>query len=325
MLSHGMAGEPKRAMCSLISETVHENLGGTAANVAYYVFVEAGVPWADDALESRHVPAGLKERLKQLSAKGHSCKTLIFTSDTNRSPAGTHRVLLYRKPAAPLVQFDKQEYVVPAEQVGDLIQAYIERRSMEEFQPYEQMTGHVRDLFVCTHGSHDACCGKFGYGAYRELERYAGQSGGELRAWRVSHIGGHRFAPTAIDLPEGRYWGRLTAGAIEAIVSRQEPAAEVLRFVRGWGAMNTAEQLVEREIFAKEGWAWTTYLRSAESEGLEDGSTRVHIKYRTADGSVSGAYTAVVRETASIEVYGCEYEAPRAYPQYNVEAFSKST
>ena len=33
--------------------------------------------------------------------------------------------------------------------------------------------------------------------------------GSNLRVWQSAHFGGHRFAPTLIDLPIGHLWGHL--------------------------------------------------------------------------------------------------------------------
>src|SRR5690606_38236115 len=61
-------------------------------------------------------------------------------------------------------------------------------------------------LAVCTHGRHDLCCAVRGRPVAREL----------ATAWpanvvEVTHLGGHRFAPTVLVLPGGHYLGRLDA------------------------------------------------------------------------------------------------------------------
>lgn len=59
-------------------------------------------------------------------------------------------------------------------------------------------------LLVCTNGRRDACCAVRG----RPVVLAAYDAAPEA-VWEVSHIGGHRFAPTAIHLPSGQTFGRL--------------------------------------------------------------------------------------------------------------------
>lgn len=324
-------------MCSLVSKAVNEDPGGTAATHSCYVMVEVPLPWNSDVALSNHFPSGLRDEIKRLPAQGFKFKTLVYTSDANHSPAGYCRILFFWKPALPFARYDKLEYVVPTERAGAVVRAFLERthadsfestsdplRALHPFEPFRQQSDGVRDLFVCTHGSHDACCGKFGYAAYHELDEvHAARSGGKLRAWRVSHIGGHRLAPTAIDFPEGRYWAHLTSEAIQSIADKQGPTDSLKKHIRGWGALTPCEQLVEREIFILEGWNWIQYEKSGSSQPQEDGGVRVRIDYHSSDHAVAGTYVAIVNETESIAVSGCGYESPQAYPQYKLSDFHK--
>src|SRR5215207_7769851 len=179
--------------------------------------------------------------------------------------------------------------------------------SLSRFGRYEENTSHVRDILVCTHGSHDACCGKFGYPAYETLRYgYAGASKRQLRVWRTSHIGGHRFAPTLIDFPEGRYWGHLEPVALEKLVLRRGPVSGLGRFYRGWaGLSGKFEQIAEREIFVREGWKWTRYLKSGRTLEADENEDRaeVRIEYATPDGD-TGAYEATVETSGTVMTLG---------------------
>lgn len=60
------------------------------------------------------------------------------------------------------------------------------------------------DVLICTHGRRDVCCGKFGTALALRAEKVLRGTGVRIR--RTSHLGGHRFAPTALVLPEGTLW-----------------------------------------------------------------------------------------------------------------------
>jgi hypothetical protein len=190
---------------------------------------------------------------------------------------------------------------VPNDEVVAAVGALLEGLGVPpRFERYRQETGRVRDLLVCTHGSRDICCGKFGYPVY-DLLRRRHAARGELRVWRTSHIGGHRFAPTMIDYPEGRYWGHLEPWAAEKVAARSGPVSDLGPFYRGWGGLRSpSEQVAEREIFALEGWAWTGYLKEGHVLASGDDRAEVRIVYRSRDGAVSGAYGATVEATGTV-------------------------
>src|SRR5205823_6194194 len=94
------------------------------------------------------------------------------------------------------------------------------------------------DLFVCTHGRRDVCCGTDGTALWRRLSapKSAGGLGDVVRLWRTSHTGGHRFAPTGAVFPSGQYWAWLDPGLVRAVLGREGPVADVVPHYRGSAA-----------------------------------------------------------------------------------------
>ena len=71
-----------------------------------------------------------------------------------------------------------------------------------------QFARHPAILTVCTNGRRDQCCAQGGLALARELcDDHPDQ------IWECSHIGGHRFAPTALLWPTGQVLGRLDAAS----------------------------------------------------------------------------------------------------------------
>ena len=70
-------------------------------------------------------------------------------------------------------------------------------------------------ILVCTHGVHDVCCALRGRPVALELA-----SRWPDLVWECSHIGGDRFAPNVVMLPDGFYYGNLdpasAIGTVEA-------------------------------------------------------------------------------------------------------------
>ncbi len=132
--------------------------------------------------------------------------------------------------------------------------------------PGEQV--HTADgpqtLLICTQGSHDMCCGVDGARLADELET----SLPDVEIFRVSHTGGHRFAPTAMTLPDGRMWAYLSPKLTTDILHRT--AVDASGNCRGWwGAPTGRAQVAERAVFAELGFEADRLVRTV-SVGLDD-------------------------------------------------------
>jgi len=133
------------------------------------------------------------------------------------------------------------------------------------FRRYEGGEPGVSDLLVCTHGTRDRCCGSMGMSLFLSVRSRSG-----LRVHRTSHTGGHRFAPTAVLLPEGTVWGWLDDDALDAVLDRSREPAELRRHYRGSTAMPDAwTQVAEAAVFAEVGWPWLDDARDARR--VDDG------------------------------------------------------
>lgn len=123
----------------------------------------------------------------------------------------------------------------------------------------------VVDLLVCGHGSRDICCGSFGVRLAADAAAHPSLDVERVRLWRTSHTGGHRFAPTAISLPDGMVWGRLDLPALEQIALRCGPAEALSAYARGCSGLHSAAaQLLDARAFQQHGWEWLTWARKDE-------------------------------------------------------------
>ena len=74
------------------------------------------------------------------------------------------------------------------------------------------------------------------------------------------------------------------------------------RFYRGWAGLRFYEQVAEREILIREGWAWTGYRKEGRTLEVDEENERaeVRIEYAAPDGDISGAYEATVERSGSV-------------------------
>ena len=297
-------------LCSVFSKANGEDPGGTAPSWQRALLVEVRKPWDSEVQETRHFPSVVSEALRRAEESGVACELLCITPDSEYSVDDHVRVLYFQRPEGPFATFDKDDYLVPNERLGPLVDALLmDRRRLGDFEPDLQDTSAVREILVCSHGSHDTCCATFGFPIYDVLRnRYAAQSGGSLRVWQMSHLGGHRFAPNIVDLPEGRNWVNLSHEDLDALVLRNRPPSELRDHYRGWLGLDTLyEQIVERELFIREGWAWTDRAVGGRVLSFDEDrqQAEVRIDVASSDGEASAAYQAEVKQTGTVPRVGC--------------------
>jgi sucrase/ferredoxin-like protein len=117
-------------------------------------------------------------------------------------------------------------------------------------------------IMVCTHGRRDRCCALDGRALAAALVE-----AGEPQVWESSHLGGHRFAPTALVLPTGYLYGRLDpATAISARKAADAGEVETAR-CRGRSSWSPAGQVAELAVRALTGLRDAAALRVADTAG----------------------------------------------------------
>jgi hypothetical protein len=321
--------------CSVCARQAGLDPAGSAYAYAQVLAVEVPLPWPmsmytepgvlpQELLDLRNVLVEAYQRGEPIDIG-----SFAIAPDAAYSVPGHRRVLAYRRPVGPFAAFAQDEYLVPEADVGPLCWALLlDQAALPHFADALLPPSGARDLMVCTHGAVDAACAKFGFPLYRQLRRIAGESQGRLRAWRVSHFGGHVFAPTLIDMPEFRYWAYVEREEAELIAHRQGDGSRLRDNYRGWAGLDSPLlQVAERELFARHGWPWVEYRKTGrilvQGEILPDDDepawAKVRIDYATPDGSSGGAYTARVELAHRLDcIAGSGDTDPYAYPQYVV-------
>lgn len=239
--------------CAKGSRAAGENPIGTASTHRVYVLVEVPTPWKSTALESPGIPPGLQELDNKLYNAGLSVRFLLIYNARLALPQ-KRRVLIFQRQEEWSQGYEKREYLVDnLETVPSLVEADL----ADQPTPVQPLQNPSRDLCICTHGSHDQCCARYGkpfyYGATKLVETLS-LSGG--RVWETSHFGGHRHAPTVIDFPSGRYYGKIETSAIATILQERGSWDMFEQMYRGWGILPETAQVLEQELIRRWGWDW---------------------------------------------------------------------
>ncbi|MEV4435920.1 sucrase ferredoxin [Streptomyces sp. NPDC049585] len=234
--------------CATASRELAEPLAGTAATARTWLLVEQPGPWGADALTSSHLsPAvgralaravegtGVRVALIRRPGRHADCHEpavqRVFAAHTAPGRSWIRTTALADPAALPELDFA----ALGAGEHGGLWEAY-------EGDPL---------ALVCTNGKRDRCCALLG----RPLAAELAASGG-TEVWEVTHIGGHRFAPTLFVLPYGYAYGRATAHAVKDALEAARGGRVRIADCRGrsaWDRPGQAADLAVRALTGEEG------------------------------------------------------------------------
>ena len=263
-----MVAKVPDARCARIARALDEPMAGTAPTTRRWLCLERPQPWSRDinqdedpavrALLARAAAAGFRPLLIRGTEPASDRRApRVFLTDTAPGSAATTTLTVER------------------EQWNDL-----PLPGPDDPLPGEPVTGPL--LLVCTHGQRDPCCGTEG----EELVDALSGPG----VFACSHLGGHRFAPTALVLPSGYLYGRLEPSSAIALLARAAAEQVTTDGCRGRCTWSPEGQVAELAVRAATG------LRSpGDLFVLDDTGDTVHI------GTASGERWAVALEHVDTE------------------------
>jgi len=151
-------------------------------------------------------------------------------------------------------------------------------------------------LLVCTHGVHDVCCAVKGRPVARSLSRRWPEE-----TYECSHLGGDRFAPNVLVLPDlACYAGMPPEGAVAMVEAHLEGRPDV-SWLRGVAGLHPAQQVAIGAVLER--WGPTALAgletRLARQDGTFDSGTwTVEVSGR---GPVPGPARIVVASSRQLD------------------------
>lgn len=256
---------------SLFPKTQSEPLIGTAVTAATFILLETPHPWIKPALLSDGVPESLRQVLKsQLGPESGVRVHLIANEQT--AAQQQRRMFIFQQALPSLMRQGAQR--LPRRLVSEYEGWEIQADTPEDMAPalskflastdqakqanYTRIAPEQRHLMICTHATHNECCGTYGYPFYQAAIARIRDLGltQQVHPWEITHIGGHRFAPTLIDFPQGRYYGNLDETSLLLLLQQKGAIAPLLTTYRGWSLLPKPLQVLEAELFRQHGWDW---------------------------------------------------------------------
>lgn len=308
---------PRIQFCSADSTATGESTVGSAWYTPELFVAELPLPWPGDTLTGRNIPKGLNELVyKRYETHGFNWGLVGCAPDDAYSVPGHYRVMHCTIAEGSLGRFQRRVFLVPHAKMTEAMDALFHG---EVHHAMQEQNDDTRDVLLCTHGTVDTCCATFGYPLYALMRKMADNTGSNVRVWRSTHFGGHRFAPTYLDLPSGRYWGRVTAQDASALLHHREPASAFTQMYRGSATLpDPLTQAIEAEIFARVGWE----LDKADIQELDirqesEDHWLAHCVIRTPIGE-QRAYAVRARQTGIVSLKGhCNYDIIIDAPQFD--------
>jgi hypothetical protein len=232
------------------------------------LLVEWPLPWPRDVSEIESLATAAADPRATLMAVVPRTLDGDLTRVVHHRRVGTHR-------------FVGVDHLVPRTEVPPLLARLLEDLDGEHLDWPSAVGPAPTDVLVCGHGRRDPCCGRWGTLLQAELDARLDHA----RVWRCSHTGGHRFAPTAITVADGRAWAYADADLLAGVLGRSAPVADLDGHDRGTAALDMWGQAVERSVFEHVGWPWLDVDLSEVLTAVADdrGSAAVTLRW-TADG-----------------------------------------
>jgi hypothetical protein len=307
--------------CSDHAREVGEDIIGSATNYQTYILVECPQPWTYEAFQSKWVPNNLQVLVEEVRCARLPVRFLLIANNYSHKVDYT-TLLIYQKQEGMSHGYQKYEFKLPhIEQVAGVVKQYL----WGKISDYEIDTGITRDILVCTHGSHDQCCARYGSPFYFQAKAtVADLEWDHVRIWKSSHFGGHRFAPTAIDLPDGRYYGVLNQESLRSILTRTGDIESLRKVYRGWGVLPSALQILERELMLYHGWDWFNYQVGGKiiQQSLDNNTILAELSFEDSHGSLFIYDAKLVKDkTRTLEIKGsCNAKENSVFVKYAVDS-----
>ncbi|MCY4142383.1 MAG: hypothetical protein OXG08_01665 [Gammaproteobacteria bacterium] len=224
--------ESRRIYCSDLSTAAGENMLGTAPQVDFWILLEYREQWTRKAVDDNELPdpvsSWLGDSIAALEKKGRKPRVQFI-----RQP---------RRATGPRKLFVSESSLLRSMSFSSYL-------DLTEIDLEQDVTEAQTSNFycVCAHASRDLCCSRYGLATWNRLLELS-----EGRAWQSTHLGGHRFAPNVLVLPQGRLYGRVHLNKVDGFFSKVENGEVDYELLRGRSEFASEAQacecLVEHQV-----------------------------------------------------------------------------
>ncbi|CAN5570125.1 sucrase ferredoxin [soil metagenome] len=193
---------------------------GTGSRVRNWLLIEQNGAWGHDAVSESDLDPGVAAELKRKAAR-HRIRLLLIRRPGRPEGSGHE---CYAAHSGVEDQWVQRCRVDDLAELLDIDLACVRGGTRPEMgRPWDKPL-----YLVCTNGSHDPCCERYGGPVARALALDRADE-----TWECSHVGGDRFAANLVCLPHGLYFGRVQPEDAAEVASLYENGLVHLDHYRG--------------------------------------------------------------------------------------------
>jgi hypothetical protein len=278
---------------------------GTAPPARRWLLLEHPGPWRVDAVAGSGIDSAVLGPLTAAAAR--TATRILLIRRPGRSRASGTRTWLLTGPTLGTVEGQWRAD-------ADLAEALAALQAPEQDAAPAHTSAPV--LLVCAHGVHDACCAVRG----RPVAAALAQAHPD-QVWECSHVGGDRFAPNVVVLPDGYYYGGLTPATAVATVREHLEGRVVTEHLRGMSRFSPPQQAAVVAAHTTygplaAGDVVVTASRHEGTYGAPGSRTVVDLRVKGLPGGVQAEVLAVRRPPARLT---CRAARDTPATEYQVE------
>ncbi|MEU1627919.1 sucrase ferredoxin [Streptomyces sp. NPDC020096] len=226
--------------CAAASRELAEPSAATAASARTWLLLEQPGPWGAKALTSSHLDPTTGRALEAAAAGTGVRLALIRRPGRHADRHQPQRRRVFTAHTVPGACWLRTAEVSDP---SELLALDFGRLGNGDTCGFGAPHRGEPLALVCTNAKRDRCCALLGRPLVAEL---AASGVGEV--WEVTHLGGHRFAPTMLVLPYGYAYARLDAASAKGIMEAARDGRMVLRHCRGRSAFERPGQAAELAV-----------------------------------------------------------------------------
>lgn len=282
-------GDSSAPLCAESARERGDPIVGTALHLDRLLLIEHPGPWPFHALEAEGVVDVVPTLVEATRAAGG--RTFLIRR-TGRRESSRARAWAVADVAAGRIRWGS--WIEPADLVADAIPALAASSADWSTEPA---------FLVCAHGRHDTCCAVLGRPVVAALAEQWPEA-----VWESSHVGGDRFAPNVVVVPDGTYYGALEEESVVEVMADHLAGRVRTEFLRGSSALPPVAQAVAVAGLERWGPAAPRTVTGHECRQLDEATWQVLL---TATAPLPTAFGATVTAVAApAAVLTCR--APRA-------------
>lgn len=251
------------APCATASWDAAEPLAATAPFAPTWLLIEQPGPWGAKALTQSRLDAALGRELERAGSAAGVRPALIRRPGRHADPGAPGRTRIFLAHTVPGRSWVRTALL---DHPGQLRGLDLARLGRGEHDGTGTAYRGAPLALVCTNGRRDVCCAQLGRPLTAELAADAGAS-----VWEITHIGGHRFAPTLLVLPHGYAYGRMSGHAVKQVLAELRGDRIVTDGCRGRTCWDRPGQAAELAVRALTGSAGADALTVLDVTAVPDG------------------------------------------------------